>query len=594
MKNEPPEAGTWKTLKSLGGYLWLADRWDLRIRFLMALFLLACSKLLNVYVPFLLKDAIDSMSGTGVLILPAAVIFAYGSARVTVQLFGELRDFIFANVIQNAIRMIALRTFKHLHSLSLEFHLARQTGGLTRVIERGTRAIQFVLNFMTFNVVPTLFEIALVTAIMVYKFNWVFAAVIFFTIAGYIFLTLAVTEWRLKFRREMNDQESKANSKVVDSLLNFETVKYFGNEDHEYSRYDHNLARYEFAAVQSQSSLSLLNVLQGAVIGLGLVIIMTLAGKGVVAGTMTVGDFVMVNAFLIQLYLPLGFLGFVYREIKQGLIDMDKMFELIGVSSSVSDAPDAKPLVVDTASVEFEGVCFSYNKDREILKNISFTVHPGETVAIVGPSGSGKSTLSRLLFRFYDINAGRIKIDGSDIRTVTQSSLRDAIGVVPQDTVLFNDTIGYNILYGKPAASMETMHSAAKHAKIDAFIDGLPKKYETEVGERGLKLSGGEKQRVAIARTILKESKILVFDEATSALDSHTEKEIQASLREVSENRTTMVIAHRLSTIVDADQILVLKGGEIVERGRHAELLARNGEYSGMWAKQQEDSAEAS
>jgi len=456
------------------------------------------------------------------------------------------------------------------------------------VIERGTRAIQFVLNFMTFNIVPTLLEIALVTAIMVYKFDWRFAAVVLGTIGGYIFLTLLVTEWRLKFRREMNSQESQANTKAIDSLLNFETVKYFGNEAHEYRRFDENLARYETSAIKSQSSLSILNVLQGAVIGTGLVMIMTLAGKGVVAGTMTGGDFVMVNAFLIQLYLPLNFLGFVYREIKQSLIDMDKMFELISVNSSVEDAPDAPALAVREASIEFEGVRFSYNRDREILKGIAFKVNPGETVAIVGPSGAGKSTISRLLFRFYDVTGGAVKIDGKDVREVTQGSLRASIGVVPQDTVLFNDTIGYNIRYGKPGSSDEQMREAAEHAKIDKFIESLPKKYDTEVGERGLKLSGGEKQRVAIARTILKNPPILVFDEATSALDSHTEKEIQASLKEVSENRTTLVIAHRLSTVVDADQILVLKDGEIVERGRHADLLALRGEYAEMWAKQQE------
>ena len=464
----------------------------------------------------------------------------------------------------------------------------RQTGGLSRVIERGTRGIQFVLNFMTFNILPTLLEIFLVTGILLYHFNYIYAAVVFVTICIYIIMTLSITEWRLKYRKKMNSEESLANTRAIDSLLNYETVKYFGNEEHEYQRFDRSLAAYEEAAVKSQTSLSLLNTSQSVIIGIGLMTIMLMAGQGVVSGKMTIGDFVLVNSFLIQLYLPLNFLGFVYREIKNSLVDMDKMFELAKVHASVPDQIGALALSVQKGVIEFKNVSFSYESAREILRNVSFTVQPGKTLAIVGPSGAGKSTIARLLFRFYDVTAGEILIDQQDVRQVTQKSLRSAIGVVPQDTVLFNDSIGYNIKYGKPEMDDVAMIAAAQLANIHQFVETLPKKYETPVGERGLKLSGGEKQRVAIARTILKNPQILLFDEATSALDSHNEKEIQASLKLVSKNRTTLVIAHRLSTVIDADEIIVLKNGAIFERGRHQDLLALNGEYSQMWHKQQQ------
>ncbi len=585
-ESDSPSHGHWQTIKTLGLYLWPKDRADLRIRVCISVFFLIGAKVLNVYVPFLLKTAIDHF-GNQKLTLPLGIIIAYGVARIMVQVFGEARDYIFVSVGQHAQRVIALSTFRHLHELSLEFHLSRQTGGLSRVIDRGTKGIQFVLNFMTFNIIPTIIEIILVTGILLFRYSALYAIVVFLTIGIYIFLTLAVTEWRLKFRKKMNSEESKANTKAIDSLLNYETVKYFGNENHEYHRFDSSLAGYEQAAVTSQLSLSLLNISQVTIIGIGLLIIMILAGRDVVVGKMTVGDFVLVNTFLIQLYLPLNFLGFVYREIKNSLIDMDKMFELIKVHASVADASDAGELKVDRGTIEFDNVRFSYNSQREILHGVSFTVDPGKTLAIVGPSGAGKSTLSRLLFRFYDVTGGTIKIDGQDIRSVKQASLRSHIGIVPQDTVLFNDSIGYNISYGNPCLSVEQMQAAARLAKIHDFVESLPTGYETPVGERGLKLSGGEKQRVAIARTILKNPQILLFDEATSALDSQNEKLIQASLKEISKNRTTLVIAHRLSTVIDADEIIVLKDGQIAERGRHLDLLAKNGEYAQMWSKQQ-------
>ena len=587
--SESPKAGHWQTIKTLGIYLWPSGQFELKIRVLIAILFLVGAKVLNVYVPFLLKTAIDRFSlKDGPLVLPLAVIVSYALARILVQTFGEIRDLVFAKVAQHAQRTIALNTFKHLHSLSLEFHLSRQTGGLSRVIERGTRGIQFVLNFMTFNILPTLLEIFLVTGILLYHFNYFYAAVVFATISIYIVMTLSITEWRLKYRKKMNSEESLANTRAIDSLLNYETVKYFGNEEHEYQRFDRSLAGYEAAAVKSQTSLSLLNTSQSVIIGMGLLIIMIMAGDGVVKGTLTVGDFVLVNSFLIQLYLPLNFLGFVYREIKHSLVDMDKMFELAQVHASVPDQPGAPALIVSQGVIEFKDVSFQYEPSREILKNVSFKVHPGQTLAIVGPSGAGKSTIARLVFRFYDVTMGQITIDQQDIRHVTQKSLRAAIGVVPQDTVLFNDSIGYNIKYGKPELGDAEMIAAAQLANIHQFVETLPKGYETPVGERGLKLSGGEKQRVAIARTILKNPPILLFDEATSALDSHNEKQIQASLKMVAQSRTTLVIAHRLSTVIDADEIIVLKNGAIFERGRHQDLLALNGEYLQMWNKQQQ------
>lgn len=578
-----------QTLSTLWHYLWPKKRWDLKVRVIAATLFLLAAKILNVYVPFFLKSAIDELSITNVAVaLPLGMILAYGVARIGSQTFGEIRDYLFAKVSLNAQRSVALETFVHLHRLSLSFHLDRQTGGLTRSIERGVKGIQFALSFLTFNIIPTFLEIAMVTVIIAWTFNWLFSAVIFLTIFLYVAFTLVITEWRTQYRKEMNSKDSEANTKAIDSLLNFETVKYFGNEIHEKKRYDESLELFQGFAMKAQGSISILNLGQGLIIGIGLVIVMYYAGVGVVNKTMTVGDFVMLNAYLMQLYLPLNFLGFVYRETKQSLVDMEKMFELLDVNAEVKDADSARALEVKGGKVEFKNVDFSYQKERAILKNVSFTIQPGQTVAVVGPSGGGKSTLARLLFRFYDVTSGHIYIDGQDVRDVTQDSLRASIGVVPQDTVLFNDTIFYNIKYGKPEATEEKIQEAARMAKIHDFVETLPKGYMTTVGERGLKLSGGEKQRVAIARTILKAPHILIFDEATSALDSETEKQIQRSLNDVSRNRTTLIIAHRLSTVIDADEILVLKAGAIVERGRHAELLNLNGEYASMWRKQQQ------
>jgi ATP-binding cassette, subfamily B, heavy metal transporter len=578
----------WDTVKSLTRHLWPAGFIGLKVRVVLAMASLALAKVINVYVPFLYKDAVDALSVQPIVMVPVGIILGYGLARILQQAFGELRDFIFVRVAQHAQRTIALETFRHLHNLSLAFHLDRQTGGLTRVIERGTRAIQTVLSFMLFNILPTLLEIFLVTAVLYRTFGWRFAFITFTAVGTYILFTFLITNWRTKFRRLMNDRDTEANTKAIDSLLNYETVKYFVNEEHEYKRYDRSLEQYQVEAIRSQSSLSLLNVGQGTIVGIGLVGVMWLASVGVANGTLTVGDFVLVNTLLIQLFIPLGFLGFVYREVTQGLIDMEKMFELLGIHAAVPDKPGARVLQVEQGDIEFDHVDFSYNPDRRILKDVSFKIPSGQTVAIVGPSGSGKSTIARLLFRFYDVTSGQIRVAQEDVRDVTQKSLRSSIGIVPQDTVLFNDSIGYNIRYGRPSASEDEVFEAAKISQIHNFVESLPLKYKTPVGERGLKLSGGEKQRVAIARTVLKGPPILIFDEATSALDSHTEKEIQASLREVSKNRTTLIIAHRLSTVVEADEILVLKDGQIVERGRHQALLERNGEYAAMWQKQQQ------
>jgi len=584
-----PKRNHFATLRSLAPYLWPTET-GLRLRVIGAMIFLVGAKLISVTTPMLFKRSIDALTphGDAAILVPLGVILAYGVARILSQAFGEIRDAIFAKVGSRAIRMVGLTVFRHLHALSLRFHLDRQTGGLSRVVERGTKGIDFLLSFMLFNILPTLLEISLVTIVLWRLYDIRFALTAFFTIAIYIAFTLSITEWRTKYRRQMNETDQEANAKAIDSLLNFETVKYFGNEAHETERFDKSLRRYEKASNISKVSLSLLNIGQGVIIALGLTAIMLMAAQEVVDGRMKVGDFVLVNTYLIQLYLPLNFLGFVYREIKQSLIDMEAMFVLLTQAQEVADKEGASDLVLSGGAVSFEDVHFGYNPDREILKGISFTVPAGKTVAIVGPSGAGKSTLSRLLFRFYDVTGGAVKIDGQDLRDVGQRSLRAAIGIVPQDTVLFNDTVYYNIAYGRPGSPKEAVEHAAQMARIHDFVTALPQGYETKVGERGLKLSGGEKQRVAIARTILKAPSILLFDEATSALDTHTEREIQQSLREVSRNRTTLVIAHRLSTVVDADEIIVLEAGQIVERGRHGDLLAADGTYAAMWRRQQE------
>jgi len=579
----------WSALRSLAPHLWPASNPAIRVRVVGALALLTAAKLATVYVPLLFKRMVDLFSDPQNLpiALPLGMIVGYGVLRIAAIAFSELRDAVFAKVAQRAIRTVALRTFRHLHSLSLSFHLERQTGGLSRAIERGTTGIDTLLTFMLFNIVPTLIEIALVCGILWALFDYSYALVTFVCVIGYIAYTLTVTGWRLKYRRQMNETDQEANTRAIDSLLNYETVKYFGNEQYEASRFDQALARYERASVASKSSLSLLNIGQATIIGTGLAILMAMAGRGVIARTLTVGDFVLVNTYLIQLYIPLNFLGFVYREIKQALTDMEAMFKLLDVHADVKDAPNAAPLPDGPGNVAFDHVSFAYDPRRTILDDVSFAVPAGHRVAIVGASGAGKSTISRLLFRFYDVERGRVRIDGQDIRDVTQASVRAAIGIVPQDTVLFNDTIYYNIAYGRPGASPAEIEEAARLARIHDFIMASPDGYRTMVGERGLKLSGGEKQRVAIARTILKRPRILLFDEATSALDTRTEREIQVSLREVSRGRTTLVIAHRLSTIVDSDEIIVLAEGRIAERGTHADLLGRDGLYAAMWLRQQ-------
>ncbi len=550
---------------------------------------LILAKAATVLLPLVYGRAVDALApkgGLGLATVPIALILGYGLLRIASSGFAELRDAVFAAVQQRATRRVALRTFRHLHALSLRFHLDRQTGGLARAIDRGTLGIQSVLRLAVFNIVPTLFEILMVVVILLVMFDWRFAALTFVAVAFYLGFTLAFTDMRVKIRRKMNDSDNEARSKSVDSLLNYETVKYFGNESHEADRFDRALASYEKAAVRSQVSLNMLNLGQAFIIAIGLVGIMLLAARGVASGHMSVGKFVVVNTYLMQLYQPLNFLGFVYREIKQGLVDMENMFQLLSVPSEVADRPGAPPLRAAAGEVRFEHVRFGYRPDREILKGLDVTIPAGHKLAVVGPTGAGKSTLSRLLFRFYDPTAGRILIDGQDISGVTQDSLRHAIGVVPQDTVLFNDTIRYNIAYGRPGASQAEIEAAARQAQVHEFVLRLPDGCDTMVGERGLKLSGGEKQRVAIARTILKNPPILILDEATSALDSRTEREIGDALAEAARHRTTLVIAHRLSTVVDADEILVLVDGQVAERGSHAVLLAARGTYARMWALQ--------
>ncbi len=564
--------------------------WEFRARVIVALVFLTGAKLANVGVPLLLKEIVNSLdSTTAVLVLPLALLLAYGLLRFCTILFAELRDLVFIRVTQRAIRRIALNVFRHLHSLSLRFHLARQTGGVSRDIERGTTGISRLLSLMLFSIIPVILEFALVAAVLLTKFDWRFAAITFTAVGIYMAFTVLVTEWRMQIRREANELDSQANTRAIDSLLNYETVKYFNNEDFEAQRYDGNLQRYEKAAVKTEASLGLLNIGQSLIIAVALTLLMILAADGVVQKNLTLGDLVLVNGLLIQLYIPLNFLGMVYREIKQSLIDMDRMFSLLEAHREVEDRPDAVRLPPGGLSVRFDNVDFSYEANRQILHGVSFDVPAGSKVAVVGHSGSGKSTLGRLLYRFYDVTSGCIAVNGIDIRALKQSSLRGAIGIVPQDTVLFNDTIGYNIRYGRPDAGDAEMIQAAQAAHIHDFIVSLPEAYETKVGERGLKLSGGEKQRVAIARALLKSPRILIFDEATSALDSKSEQAIQAELDRLAEGHTTLVIAHRLSTVMDADEILVMDHGRIVERGGHRFLLSLGGQYAQMWALQQQE-----
>ena len=580
-----PPRGDFAVVRRLLPYLW-----EYRGRVLLALVFLVTAKLANIGVPLVMKRIVDGLSGPQqVRAVPAAALIAYALLRLSSTLFNELRDVVFVKVAQSAMRRIALEVFHHLHALSLRFHLDRQTGGLTRDIERGTRGISTLLSFMVFSVLPTLLEIALVTGFLVYRFDVWFGVITVAALLVYVGLTFSISEWRTKHRRQMNEMDSKANTRAIDSLLNYETVKYFGNEGFEATRYDENLRRYEKAVVTSETSLGVLNAVQACVIATAVALLMWRAAEGIVAGSLSLGDLVMVNALLIQLYIPLNFLGVMYREIKQALTDMEKMFRLLSENREVEDKPGAPELVVSGGAIRFDHVDFGYDPERRILHDVTFEVPPGRKVAVVGSSGSGKSTLARLLFRFYDVDAGRIGIDGQDIRDVKQESLRAAIGIVPQDTVLFNDTIYYNIAYGRPGATRAEIEHAARVAHIADFIARLPNGWETTVGERGLKLSGGEKQRVSIARTLLKHPPILVFDEATSALDSSTEKAIQGELADISRDHTTLVIAHRLSTIVDADEILVLDHGRIVERGSFRDLLTANGRFAEMWRLQQEE-----
>jgi ATP-binding cassette subfamily B protein len=590
-----------RTILHLWPYIWPSDRPDLKRNVMWSLVLLLLAKVATMAVPFTFKFATDALAhepdATGhswiawALGAPLLMTAAYGATRILMAGFTQVRDGLFAKVSMHAVRRLAILTFKHMHELSLRFHLERKTGGLTRVLERGRNAIETIVRMVILQLVPTIVEVAMIAAVLLYQFDWRYVVVILITVAFYMWYTYIATEWRIGIRRKMNESDTDANTKAIDSLLNYETVKYFSAEARETARYDRSMARYEAASVDAYVSLAVLNAGQAAIFTLGLTITMALCVQGIRHGTQTIGSFVMINAMMIQLYQPLNFMGMVYREIKQAVIDIEAMFTLLGRDPEIKDAPGVKPLRVTKGTIQFDNVGFAYEAGRQILKGVSFTVPAGRTVAIVGPSGAGKSTISRLLFRFYDVGSGRITIDGQDIREVQQTSLRDALGMVPQDTVLFNDTVRYNIRYGRWNATDAEVEAAAAHAQIDAFIRSTPKGYDTEVGERGLKLSGGEKQRVAIARTILKAPPILVLDEATSALDSHTERDIQDALDQVSRNRTTLVIAHRLSTIVAADEIIVLDKGVIAERGTHAQLLAARGLYAGMWNRQREAEA---
>ena len=582
-------------IKAIVPYLWPDGRTDLKVRIVIAMVALVLAKVATLSFPLFYGAAVDALGGSGEAVqavgVAIAFIVAYGVARILMQGFAQLRDAIAAKAVYNAVRTVAGRTFRHIHALSLRFHLERKTGGLTRVIERGTKGIDVLLFYVLFSIAPTILELVLVCGYLLWVYHWGYVAITIVTVVVYGVFTIRVTSWRTEIRRQMNDSDTEANTKAVDSLLNYETVKYFNNEGHEANRYDSAMVRYADASEKSQMSLSVLNAGQAAIITVGLVAVMCLAAYHISLSMMTLGDLVVVNGFLTQLYVPLNLLGTVYREINQALIDMEKMFDVLNVPPEVKDKPGAPDVKISGGEIRFEDVVFAYEPERTILKGVSFTVPAGKTVAVVGPSGAGKSTISRILYRFYEIKSGRVLIDGQDIRDVAQDSVRASIGIVPQDTVLFNDTIRYNIKYGRIGASDEDIEQAARLAQIESFIRQLPDGFQSMVGERGLKLSGGEKQRVAIARTILKNPPILLLDEATSALDTHTEREIQSALKEVSRNRTTLVIAHRLSTVVDADEILVLDQGRIIERGKHGELLAKNGAYAAMWNRQREAAA---